>query len=223
MIKAIIFDVDGVLIDSFEANLKFFQRLMDKAGYTPPTREKYQNVFAMNMMEAIETLTQSDSEQEIKRIWQMGKNREVIYDSELVAMPEGAAEVIKTLGRDFILGIVTSRIKESVYEAPALAELASHFKVAVGYQDTTNHKPHPEPLLFAAKKLGVKPKECIYIGDALSDLQAGRAAGMQVIIYSENKEDGANAWTASFPELSTLVTSIANISFENNSGQVSFN
>jgi beta-phosphoglucomutase-like phosphatase (HAD superfamily) len=53
MIKAVLFDVDGVLIDSFEANLKFFQRLISKAGYTPPTREEYQVAFSMNLRSAI--------------------------------------------------------------------------------------------------------------------------------------------------------------------------
>jgi HAD superfamily hydrolase (TIGR01509 family) len=129
-----------------------------------------------------------------------------------VTLPKGAEEVIQKIGNNFALGIVTSRVTENVFEAPALAALASHFKVVVGYQDTTNHKPHPEPLFFAAQKLGVKPAECVYIGDAPSDVQAGRAAGMKVIIYSKTEEPKADAWTSSFAKLPALVSSLAQTS-----------
>jgi len=113
--------------------------------------------------------------------------------------------------QNYLLGIVTSRIKESVYESPKLAKLEKYFKVAVSYQDTTNHKPHPEPLLFAAQKLGAKPEECVYIGDVENDIKAARAAGMKVIIYSKNKFDQADACTSSFIKLPELISSLAQI------------
>lgn len=208
MIKAIIFDIDGVLLDSFEANLKFFQDLMIKAGYQPPTREEFPEIFHLSMLDAIKALTKSTSEEEIKRIWEMGRSREVGYDVELLAMPESAEEIIEALSKNYLLGIVTSRIKESIYESPRLAKLEKYFKVAVSYQDTTNHKPHPEPLLFAAQKLGVKPEECVYIGDVENDVKAARAAGMKVIIYSKNKFDQADAYTSSFIKLPELISSL---------------
>lgn len=208
MIKAVIFDVDGVLIDSFEVNLRFIQRLMIKAGYGPPTREEYKSVFAMTLMDAIRTLIEPASEEEVKRIWKIGRGREVKYEADLLVMPKGAGKVIENMNKDYALGIVTSRVKECVYEAPELAELAKHFQVTVSYQDTANHKPHPEPLLLAASKLGVGPEECVYIGDVSSDLKAGQAAGMKVIIYSKNKPTQADAWTTSFTELPSLVSSL---------------
>ena len=60
MIKAVIFDIDGVLLDSFEANLKFFQDLMIKFGYLPPTKEEVPPIFHLNMWDAIRSLTKSD-------------------------------------------------------------------------------------------------------------------------------------------------------------------
>ena len=164
----------------------------------------------MNIAEAIKALTQSESEDEIDRIWHMGKNREVAYDSELLTMPARATEVIEALDKNYALGIVSSRVKENIYEAPALRVLENYFDVAVGYQDTNNHKPHPEPLLFAAQKLGVDPEECIYIGDAPSDFQAGKAAGMKVIIYSRNRHNEADAHADSFIELPALINSLTN-------------
>lgn len=192
--------------------MKFFQDLMIKTGYRPPTREEFPEIFHLSMMDAIKALTKSGSEEEIKKIWEIGRGREVRYDVELLKTPEGAVEVIEKLSKNYQLGIVTSRIKESVYESPKLAKLEKFFKVAVSYQDTTNHKPHPGPLLFAAQKLGVKPEECIYIGDVENDIKAARAAGMKVIIYSQNNFPQADACTTSFIELPELIFSFAQTS-----------
>lgn len=208
MIKAVIFDIDGVLLDSFEANLKFFQDLMLKTGYPAPTREEFPAFFHLSMYDAIKALTGSNSEAEIKRIFDIGEGWDVDYDVSLLNLPEGTEEVIKILSEDYLLGIVTSRIRSSVYEAPQLAHLQNYFKVAVAYEDTVNHKPDPEPLLLAASKLGVKPKECIYIGDVENDIKAARAAGMKVIIYSKESFVEADACTFLFSDLARLIKSL---------------
>lgn len=208
MIKTVIFDIDGVLLDSFEANLKFFQDLMTKTGYQPPSREEFPAFFHLSMYDAIKALTKTNSEEEINRIFEIGESREVDYDVNLLTIPDQAEEVIKTLNKDYLLGIVTSRIRSSVYEAPQLATLEKYFKVAVAYENTANHKPHPEPLILAASKLGVKPEECVYIGDVENDIIAARAAGMKVIIYSKNIFKEADAGTALFSQLPELIKNL---------------
>lgn len=203
--KAIIFDVDGVLLDSFEANLKFFQDLMVKTGYRPPTREEYPEFFHLTMMNAIKELTKSTSEEEINRIWEMGRKREVRYPTELLTIPDGAEKVLKTLSTEYLIGIATSRVRKSIYESPQLAKLAKYFKADVSYEDTEKHKPEPEPLLLASSKLGVNQSECIYIGDVENDIKAARAAGMKVIIYSKDEFDEADACTSLFTELPKFI------------------
>lgn len=208
MIKAVIFDIDGVLLDSFAANFKFYSDLMTFSGYKPPTREKFKPFFHFAMMDAIKALTKSTSDKENKEIWEIGRSRKVEYHTELLKMPEKTEETIENLSKKYSLGIVTSRVREAVYEAPSLAKLCKYFKVAISYQDTTNHKPHPEPLLLAAKKLRVKPEECIYIGDVENDIKAGKAAGMKVIIYSKKQFDTADACTTSFAKLPEIIKSL---------------
>ena len=108
MTKAILFDIDGVLLDSFESNLKFFQALMLKTGYPSPTREELVKLFHMHMMDVIKALTKSASEEEIKRIWGIGRSRDVEYDINLSKTPAGAEEVMEKLSKNYLLGVVTS-------------------------------------------------------------------------------------------------------------------
>ncbi len=208
MIKAVIFDVDGVLLDSFDANLKFFQDLMLKTGYPSPTREEFPPIFHLNMKDAIRKLTKSESEEEIQRIWEIGKSREVPYDIKLLKHPNSLEIVINKLHDNYKLGIVTSRVRESVWEAPGLKKLKNYFKIAVGYQDTEKHKPEPEPLLLASERIGVQPEDCVYIGDVINDVTAARAAGMNVIIYSKNVIDSADRHTTDFKELPRLISEL---------------
>ncbi|RJQ37606.1 HAD family hydrolase [Candidatus Parcubacteria bacterium] len=208
MLKAVIFDIDGVLLDSFEANLKFFQDLMIRTGYRPPTREEFPPIFHLSMMDAIRVLTNSVNEEEIKKIWEMGRSREVPYNVGLLSVPEGAEDVMEELSKKFSLGIVTSRQRGSIYEAPQLAKLKKYFQCAVCYEDTARHKPEPEPLLFAANILAVQPSECVYIGDVENDVRAAKAAGMKVIIYSKNILPEADVCTASFRQLPSLIATL---------------
>jgi pyrophosphatase PpaX len=208
MIKAIIFDIDGVLLDSCEANFKFYCGLMQKAGYRGPARKEFPKIFHLSMVDTIRVVTGVDSEEEINRIWELGKSGEVSYDFNLLAMPKRAEQVIETLGKDFLLGIVTSRVKENVYESPLLKKLEKFFKVVVAYQDTDRHKPQPDPLLLAAKRLGLAPGECVYVGDVENDAVAARAANMKIVIYSKDKFEKADACTSSFEKIPGLIAKL---------------
>lgn len=205
MIKAVLFDVDGVLLDSFEANLVFFQNLMKRAGHRPPTREEYAKLFHLHMRGVIKTLTDSLPDEEIDKIWEMGNSREVPYPVELLSIPEHAEEVIKTLNKDYQLGIVTSRQKNGIFESPKLTKLEKYFTIVVSYEDTTQHKPNPEPLTFAYQKLQIHASDSVYIGDSESDLIAAKSAGGKIVMYSEKKFPDADAQTTTFYQLPEII------------------
>ncbi len=208
MIRAVLFDVDGVLLDSFEANLKFYQDLMIVSGYRPPTRDEFPSLFYLPMWDGIKALTKSQDENEIKKIWDMGRTKQVPYPMELLKIPAGAEEIVKALARDYVLAIVTSRVQESIYSIPDLAKLRQYFQAVVAYQDTQNHKPDPEPLLLAAKRLNAMPAESVYIGDVESDMHAAKSAGMKGILYATHTVPAADACTFSFLHLPKLIQSL---------------
>lgn len=209
MIKAILFDIDGVLIDSFDANLKFYQDLLVKAGYPPPTKEDFLPLFQTTMKDVIKTLTKSNSEGEIQKIWEMGKSRAVPYPMHLIRTPKNLEQIIDDLHQKYTLGIVTGRIKNGVYDIPQLKNLKQYFGIVIAYEDTTNHKPHPEPLLLAAKKLNINVQQILYIGDQDNDIQAAKAANMFVVIYSKTNYPSADACTNDFSKLPTFINQLS--------------
>lgn len=208
MIKAVLFDVDGVLIDSFDANYTFFQNLFSKAGYTFTTKKEYGPMYHLTMTDVIKLITKSDSEKEIQRIWEMGNTRAVPYPLHLLKLHAGVIETIKKLHKKYQLGIVTSRVKNGIFEFQKLASLQQYFSTVIAYEDTIHHKPHPEPLLFAAKELKVKPNEVVYVGDLDNDVKAAKAARMKVIIYSSRPFTTADRYTSSFKEIPSLIESL---------------
>lgn len=79
------------------------------------------------------------------------------------------------------LALVTN--KPTPFVAPILASLdiAKYFTVVIGGDDVKNKKPHPEPLLLVAEKLGLAPADLLFVGDSRNDIQAAKAAGCSSI------------------------------------------
>jgi HAD superfamily hydrolase (TIGR01509 family) len=96
-------------------------------------------------------------------------------------MMAGVQEMLKILGARYPMCTI------STGTAPRVERFLEHygvrdlFKVVVGAQTTRRMKPHPEPLLYAAKEMGVAPGECLMIGDTTIDIRTGRAAGAQTV------------------------------------------
>jgi len=78
-------------------------------------------------------------------------------------------------------GIVTNKVARYTHPVVQGLGLASRAAVVICGDSTPHSKPHPAPLLEAARRLGVAPGDCVYVGDDLRDVQAGRAAGMRTI------------------------------------------
>ena len=78
-------------------------------------------------------------------------------------------------------GVVSSKRADFIELGLSALDLVDTVEILASQDDTTRHKPHPDPLLLAADRLGVEPTECVYVGDAVVDLRAGRAAGMSTI------------------------------------------
>lgn len=200
MTKAIIFDIDGTLLNSFEANFVLFQKLMEAAHRPVPTRETYKAIFHCTLHDAIQILADTGDEAETKRI------QDLLETIQVPAAPlsEGVMETIEQLDGAYSLAVVTSRIKAYAFEPP-LDTIEHHFKIAITYEDTEQHKPNPAPLLLAAQQLGLAPEDCLYVGDVKSDFDAAKGAGMPFILFSQEPSDWATAHATHFREIPNLI------------------
>lgn len=208
MIKAVLFDIDGVLLDSFEANRQFYNNLFKKAGYKEPTLKEYLPLMHFTMKGVITGFTKV-SDEEVQRIMKIGNDYvDEIYPYNLLKTPLHIEETLQRLHTMCQLGIVTSRVRDHIYLMPPLAPLERYFTLTVGFNDTTNHKPDPEPLLFACKSLQIKPEEAVYIGDAESDFLAAKAAGMKFILFAKANFLHTSNYTDSFKELPEIISDL---------------
>lgn len=112
----------------------------------------------------------------------------------------GMREVLDALGRRGLkIGIVTNKpafLTDCLVKALGLD---AYTDCVVSGDTTANAKPHPEPMLYACAKTGSRPEQCVYVGDAARDIEAGRAAGMPTLAasfgYLRTGED-PRAWGA---------------------------
>lgn len=108
----------------------------------------------------------------------------------------GVRELLKRLDENgYRWGVVTNKAQR--YAIPLLKALQLDAEVMVGGDTTAHAKPHPLPLLHAAQLMQVDPTQCIYVGDDLRDVQAGRAANMKTVIAAYgycDTDDSIGEW-----------------------------
>lgn len=202
MLKAVLFDVDGVLIDSKKSNVFFFKRLLREAGYDEPSEKAIAGCAHMSLRQTIASLIGISDEAEISRIQELVKHDKLRgTDASLIEFPHRLEEILEQLHAKYKLGIVTNRMRIGVDDIFSLRQIEHLFDVVVTVEDYENPKPHPEPLLVALKKLGITADQAIYIGDTHADVEAATAAQMKCIHVAMSKHRDATAGVREFNEL----------------------
>ena len=101
---------------------------------------------------------------------------------ELIRAVEGVPQLLDDLhAAGARTGVVSSKKGSTVRLGLRAVGLEERIDVLAGQEETTLHKPHPAPLLYAAAQLGAAPTECVYVGDATVDVEAAHAAGMGAV------------------------------------------
>lgn len=180
--RALLFDLDGTLADTAPdlaaaVNLLRTERGLDPTPYAilRPTA----SAGARGMIGAAFGLTPEDAGYEALRLqWFSNYEAAIAVHSTLFG---GVAELLAGLEESGVAwGIVTN--KPARFTDPLVPQIGLSHAACVVSGDTTGHaKPHPAPLLEGARRLGIAPEDCWYVGDDLRDIEAGRAAGMLTI------------------------------------------
>lgn len=182
-IRAVLFDLDGTLIDSAPDLGAAADKMRTDRGMTSIALEHYRPMAgagARGMLGVAFGVTPDAPEF-------AGLREEFFcnYEARMTQSTylfDGVAELVAALApRGLLWGIVTN--KSQRFTKPLVASIAAFASSGVVVSgDTTAHsKPHPAPLLHAASELQVLPHQCLYVGDDERDIVAGKAAGMRTV------------------------------------------
>ncbi len=181
-IKAILFDLDGTLLDSLWAHRESFREVFRKRGKKAPAMP-LSRLIVMNY-------DQIYHEHRVNQTLGLTKNafvRERLHNLESMLTKNmeilDRVRLVRRLRKKFRLALTTNSSRR-IAERETSASFRRLFDAIVTGSETKRTKPAPDMLKLAARKLRVKPSKCIMIGDAVVDIQAARAANMKSIVFS---------------------------------------
>lgn len=184
MIKAVIFDYDGVIVDNRVVQCKTWKILMKRYGITI-TKYHLDNITRGRSVIDVLRYFLKDRFDEAK-LREIEKERLQIYQS----LPESKLEpmlglipFLKKLKENKILLAITTSSKKDVLESKMQNHnITKYFDMIVTSDKIKNCKPHPEIYLKTAEVLNVKPEECVVFEDAKSGIESANKAGMKVVL-----------------------------------------
>lgn len=176
-IKAIIFDVDGVLLNSDEIIIKLLQKVARGFKLKVPTDKEIKKISGTPLDESIEFFWPGFDVNLFARTFREQFINKVIFPFD------GSVETLRRLKKSgFKFGIVSGKLRFFIEKHLIEAGYdMKWFNVIVSCEDTKNHKPSPDPILLACKKLKVKPEEILYVGDARFDYEAAKSAKVNFV------------------------------------------
>lgn len=172
--KAILFDIDGTLLDTFEMNMIPLIRLVrEELGITLDLSQTHPYFFQPGLT-TMRQLGFPDVEGSYAR-WV-----DAISAYEKGAVPfDGIMETLQTLQDAGIrLAVVSSKMHRQYSIDMGRWNMDRFMETAVLAEDTEKHKPHPEPLLECLRRMRLQPEDVLYVGDAPSDALAAKNAGI---------------------------------------------
>lgn len=180
MIKAIIFDLDGVIADSTKAEFEAYRQAFQKHGITL-TYNEFLILRGGIGLELIETILKNRKVMlNAKHIYE---TKQRIYET-IIPKIKPFAETIRLINRlkNYKLAVASSSSSKNIQKILQNFRIRSKFDVIVGGEDVKRGKPNPEIFLLTAKKLGVEVENCLVIEDSSVGFEAAKKAGMECII-----------------------------------------
>lgn len=185
--RAVIWDMDGIIIDSAPYHLKAWQEVFSKRGLNF-TGDDFHSSFGMRNDTIIGGfLGEGAPDEEIAAI---GREKEASFRLKIRQNPRPLSGVVALMAalaeRDLKMAIASSAPRENIELVINTLGIARHFLVIISEKDVTRGKPEPDGYLLAAKRLGVKPENCLVIEDAIVGVTAARRAGMHCLAVTNS-------------------------------------
>jgi pyrophosphatase PpaX len=179
MRPAILFDLDGTLIDSIELILRSARHAFTGFSGRAPTDEEWRAGIGRPLMTV---LREYGDDTEADRLFQRYRAYQLEHHDRLIRVYDGVGEMVKRLAHaGHPMALVTSKSDWMAEKALVHVGLDRLIPTIVGCDTCINHKPHPEPVERALALVGVPAERALFVGDSPHDVESGRAAGVTTV------------------------------------------
>jgi phosphoglycolate phosphatase len=187
-IRCVIYDCDGVLFDSFEANTKLYNDLCVWVGRGPLSEEEMQYVHIHTVFEAIHFIFGKETDLE-KKALEILRERQVDLKNyvEYLKMEPHLFQTLEKLKERGILRAINTNRTTSMKHVIERFNLGPYFEMVVTALDVKNPKPSPESIDKIIEAFKLKKEEAVFIGDSEVDRQTAESSGVRFIAY-KNRE-----------------------------------
>jgi HAD superfamily hydrolase (TIGR01509 family) len=174
-VRAVVFDWDGTLLDSYHADATAYQEMFRALGMEWGIAELEKH-YSPNWHRVYRAAGIPKKRwDEADRLWQAA------YAHLRPSLMSGARRVLRQLASKYVLGLVTSGNRTRVRGQLRKFGFTQTFRAAVFAEDARKRKPHPAPLKLALTRMRMKAQECVYVGDSPEDMEMARRAGVRAI------------------------------------------
>jgi HAD superfamily hydrolase (TIGR01509 family) len=185
-LKCVIYDCDGVLFDSFEANTKLYNDLCALVGRVPLREEEMQYVHTHTVYEAIHFLFARENDLEKKALESMklvDLRNYIVY----LKMEPHLFQALEKLREKGIFRVINTNRTTSMKHIMERFNLWPYFDMVVTALDVKNPKPHPESIEKIIAALRLKKEEAVFVGDSDVDKQTAESSGVRFIAYKNRQ------------------------------------
>jgi HAD superfamily hydrolase (TIGR01509 family) len=185
-IRCVIYDCDGVLFDSIEANMRLYNDLCSAVGRIPLKEEEIKYVHTHTVYEAIHYIFGEESglkKRALESLKQIDLREYIVY----LKMEPYLLQILNLLKANGIIRVINTNRTTSMKHIMERFHLWPFFDMVVTALDVKNPKPHPESIEKIIQKFSLNKEETVFVGDSEVDQQTAKSAGIKFIAY-KNRE-----------------------------------
>ena len=195
--KAMIFDFDGTLADSGECGLLATQKAFEEYGLPIPSKKEVDYYMGIPIEQSFHKMTNRTlKDDQFAELLQLFRKLYQTYEEQTITAFPHIAEVLSTFRKQgLLLFVVSSKKTDVLYRNLQKLKLDRFFTDWVGSDQVEHYKPHPDGIFKIVERYSLKVTECVMVGDAIFDVQMGKAAGCETVAVnwgSHSKEQLLN-------------------------------
>ena len=183
-LKCVIYDCDGVLFDSFEANTRLYNDLCVLVGRGPLRQEEMEYVHTHTVFEALHFIFGKENDLEKKALEILRQNQVDLKNYiDYLKMEPHLLQALEKLKQKGILRVINTNRTTSMKFIMERYNLWPYFEMVVTALDVKNPKPHPESIEKIIEALKLKKTEAVFVGDSDVDQQTAKSSGLRFVAY----------------------------------------